>query len=465
MPRIPLVSNLTGAFFAAGHAPRRALLAAACARAGALRRRRRGARRAPGRRFCSRSARIPTLLGLAGRAAPTAKWTTAASLRRGRDDQRETLSSLGSLYVAWGAGAIGRRSWRDGPSRRVAHVSVRPRTALVDRSGARPPKFQSRRSSAAWDAAIVPAPRGAVPGDDHERSTGIPGATCGSRSCTPARHRLIELAMAAARSTGGEGPIALRALAIESPLRLEPGVDRLLHTDIGPETDGSSTFIVRSAPIAASEDTQWQTHAKGIIQRAGAREPHELVAFTVGFARERCHSCIDVSDYYERLHRVGLSYGRRSKRCARCMSAGTREWASSMAQHSSSPWSGLFTPRFSMQLFISSAGFCSRTRRRKTRPSASTCRSQSKRFGPPVRRQPASGWPRGFAPPRAKPRCWWPTCASRMRLGDWSHRLPAFRFAGSRLTRSRGRSLCRARQPSRLRLCGARRHRQSRSSA
>ena len=97
-PRIPILSNLTGGMWPEGtrvdgeywrrHA-REPVRFAECLVA--LRR--------SGATTLLEIGPHPTLLALAARAEPEAPWTTIASLRRGRDDRREMLSSLAQLYV------------------------------------------------------------------------------------------------------------------------------------------------------------------------------------------------------------------------------------------------------------------------------------------------------------------------------------------------------------------------------
>jgi malonyl CoA-acyl carrier protein transacylase/thioesterase domain-containing protein/acyl carrier protein len=101
-PKIPLISNLTGSPFSANASPD----------AGYWRRHARepvrflasvNALRAAGVTALLEVGPHPTLLALAERAAPAAPWAAITSLRKGRDDCREMLSSLATLYTR-GAG-------------------------------------------------------------------------------------------------------------------------------------------------------------------------------------------------------------------------------------------------------------------------------------------------------------------------------------------------------------------------
>jgi acyl transferase domain-containing protein len=98
LPRIPLISNITGTFFAAGtgpdasywrrHAREPVRFAAAIATL-----------RAAGITALVEVGPHPDLLALTGQAVPDAPWSATASLRRGQDDWRELLTGVASLYV------------------------------------------------------------------------------------------------------------------------------------------------------------------------------------------------------------------------------------------------------------------------------------------------------------------------------------------------------------------------------
>ena len=81
------------------HRSRCALLEPARARTRAVRGVHRRAERKRMRPFSSKSGLIPTLLALVARALPDAGWTTAASMRRGRDDRLEMLTSAATLHA------------------------------------------------------------------------------------------------------------------------------------------------------------------------------------------------------------------------------------------------------------------------------------------------------------------------------------------------------------------------------
>ncbi len=99
MPRISLVSNVTGEVFPSGTGPdarywrrhtREAVRFTGCL----------NALSAAGATVLVEIGPHPTLLAaLAARAIPDAKWSAVASLRRGRDERREMLAGAAALHV------------------------------------------------------------------------------------------------------------------------------------------------------------------------------------------------------------------------------------------------------------------------------------------------------------------------------------------------------------------------------
>jgi acyl transferase domain-containing protein/aryl carrier-like protein len=298
-PRIPIISNLTGAAFPVGTGPdarywRRHAREPVRFAAGVE------ALRAAGVTALVELGPHPTLLALAGRAAPAASWLIAASLRRGRDDERELLASLASLYarganIHWQALAPGRR--------RLSLPTYR---------------FQRERH---WMTAPPPAPS-VVPG-------GHPLLGQPQRSPQPGRQFLaeigrdtpafladhvilgqvllpatayVELGLAAGRTLGG-GDRAVQDVVIEAPLGLEENARYLVHVTVEPEVDGRAVFVVRSAPV---DGDGWRVHARGVLAAPSALGP---AAPPVAEARGRCPTAVDVKEYYAGLERAGFHYG------------------------------------------------------------------------------------------------------------------------------------------------------------
>ena len=306
-PRIPLVSNLTGKVFAASERPD----------ARYWRRHARATVRFTG---CIDSLREfgatvllevgphPTLLALAGRALPEARWATAASLRQGRPERREMLASLGVLYtrgaaVKWDAIAPGQgrrlalptypfqreRHWVEKPpvERRAAAFDGHPLLGSRQRSPNPGAQFLTEVSAdhPAWLAEHVVFGHTLMPGTAY-----------------------VEMALAAARETGHAGPVTLRNIAIEAPLRLEAGQSTLIHLDVAPDSGDGASFVVRSTSPSA-DDGQWRAHAKGVIQRDVVAPSGTNSMPAVADIRARCAEAVDVTEYYARLERLGLGYG------------------------------------------------------------------------------------------------------------------------------------------------------------
>src|SRR5262249_44202754 len=170
----------------------------------------------------------PTLIALAGRAAPDATWATLPSLRRGRDDQRHMLQALGSLYVR--GQAVGWAAFAKGEPRRRAQLPTYPfqrERAWLDIRAAPPtapvnakshPLLGDGRELAAmqgmriWDCEIGL--------DSHPWLTDhrVQGA-----AIVPAT-AYIEMAFAAAGEALGPGPVRVRNIRNLKPMVLHGGV-------------------------------------------------------------------------------------------------------------------------------------------------------------------------------------------------------------------------------------------------
>ena len=304
-PRIPLVSNLTGRVFAADERPD-------------ARYWRRHARGAVRFLSCIDSLRTfgatallevgphPTLLALAGRALPDATWATVASLRQGRPDRREMLASLGALYtrgaaVKWDAVAPGQgrrvvlptypfqrdRHWVEAPpaDRRAARSDGHPLLGSRQRSPHPGAQYLAEVTAAdpAWLSEHVVLGHTLMPGTAY-----------------------VEMALAAAREMGQSGPVTVRQIAIETPLRLDLDQSTLVHFDAAPPDADGTSFVVRGRS-SAQGDEEWRGHAKGVIQRGAPSTASAIPA--IADIRGRCESIVDVTDYYAELERIGLGYG------------------------------------------------------------------------------------------------------------------------------------------------------------
>jgi len=299
-PRMPLISNLTGAAFAFGAAPdarywrRHAREPVAFAQSlEALRALDIGALLEIGPH--------PTLLGLAARALPGAAWRQIPSLRRNRDDRRHMKEALGGLFVAgasidWRAAQAQTggqrvnlpsypfqrdRYWVDTQKKRVLGSDLNAHPLLGARMLAPPPNASFASEIDAAKPAYLA---------DHVvlGKTLYPGAA------------FLEMALAAARAVSPEGPVRLRNVAISAALDITDGESRVLHTSIERE---EGRRVVRIRRVG---DVSWIDHATATIDDV-REEP--VAPVRVAPLRGAAMNTVDVEGYYDRLEEFGLRYG------------------------------------------------------------------------------------------------------------------------------------------------------------
>ena len=313
VPRIPVVSNVSG----------RPLLPGVGPDASYVRRHARepvrfaegiSALRAAGATMLFEIGPQPTLLGLAAKAEPEARWTAIPSLRRGRDERREICAALGCLHVH---GAT--LNWS------AVQAALPPYRASLPTYPFQRERYWAQGSSS-------------TPGD------GVPAQTAGTHPLLGARQQVpgpgaqflaeirrddpafladhvvfdtvlvpgtayVEAALAAARMLAG-GHLKLENVSIEAPLALSGDATELLHLAVDPWRQGAASFVVQSAPKGAAFDRPWKIHARGVMRRRGAANAEATAAVdTVEAARAQCTSPVDVEAYYSRLARAGLTYG------------------------------------------------------------------------------------------------------------------------------------------------------------
>ena len=80
--------------------------------------------------------------------------------------------------------------------------------------------------------------------------------------------------------------------------------ERIVRLVITPLRSDKANFRLLSA--ARGEAEAWQTHMTGILRRSEAQAPP---AFSLREVRTRCPRTVPVTDFYDRLNRLGLEYG------------------------------------------------------------------------------------------------------------------------------------------------------------
>jgi myxalamid-type polyketide synthase MxaE and MxaD len=119
----------------------------------------------------------------------------------------------------------------------------------------------------------------------------------------------LELALAAAAATFGDGPRTLNDITFRSALFLPENGARTLQLVLT-RADDPPAFQIFSRPSGATHaDEQWTLHASGRIDdaaEASAPQQADLAAI-----QARCGDEIAAADYYEELNARGLQYGPR----------------------------------------------------------------------------------------------------------------------------------------------------------
>jgi len=256
----------------------------------------------------------PTLTQLGESLDPSrqAKWI--GSLRRGRDDWDQILTSVAELYAS---GAPIDWSAFDRPYRR-ARISL--------------PTYAFERTAYDYErmATGVPTPAAAAPRTSAHplleaeiRSARVPQTIVQAHvsSTTPAfvaDHRIygqvifplsgyIEMVLAALRSEDDSQAIELRDVAIEAPLVLADDDRRVLQLVLEPEKHGQRTFEILSAPASSAppRGDEWLRHMTGTIARAAdPSSTIDLNALRLEFAEAE-----DVDSFYTELAAAGVEYG------------------------------------------------------------------------------------------------------------------------------------------------------------
>ena len=300
-PRIPLVSNLTGRAFRSGenldgrywrqHA-RQGVRFADCV----------NALHAAGATVLLEVGPHPTLLALAARAVPAAKWSICASLRRGRDDRAEILKALSSLFVSgapvrWDAIAeerSGRRlSVPTYPYQRERHWVPRNHAVThLQRSGHHPLLGERQRLPGGVTQFLCEIALEQLPCLADHRVLGkilMPGAA------------FMEIGLAAAREVGADRVLGF---SIESPLELRASDPVLVHTEVAPQGPGEWSLVIRSASPTVAAGGEWRVHARGrlVIGEGSVDIEPSDTADTVTTETS-------VEDFYAALQEVGLDYG------------------------------------------------------------------------------------------------------------------------------------------------------------
>ncbi len=308
-PRLPLVSNVTGATFTGTAAPdahywrrhaREAVRFSQCLET----------LRASGVTTLLEIGPHPTLVSLASR-VDSATWSAVASLRRGRDDRREMLSAATKLHVrgaaiAWDAVLANRghrrslptypfqrqRYWLDRVPPAITAAAVPRMHPLLGSPLVSPLTIFANRIDLTTDAWLA----------DHRifEFTLFPGTG------------FLELMWAAGRQILRGAAVEVGALAIREALPVPADGSVQLQVIARPAGDGHVIEVYSRASdlagTAGSVDQPWRFHASGEV-RAATPGAEVSAAGPLATLRDRSMDAVDVAAYYEMLTRQGADYG------------------------------------------------------------------------------------------------------------------------------------------------------------
>ncbi len=300
LPKIPLVSNLTGRVFAPGEGPDAAYW-------------RRHARepvqfvqgldvlRQAGITALVEIGPHPTLIALAGRAAPDAPWAALPSLRRGRDDRCQMLQALGALYVR--GQTVRWDAFAEGEPRRRAPLPTYPfqrERAWLDDTPAPPTAQVAGGGHPLLGASQIAEPPNAafVAAIGRDRPALLAEYVVLGCPLFPAA-ALMEMALAAARATNPAAEICLRDFSIDAPLVLPDGEGRTLITQVD-VNNGETILRIRHAAEPA-----WRDLARCKLDGGSEIGETSMIAEL----RERNFRTRDVAAYYAQLEEIGVHYG------------------------------------------------------------------------------------------------------------------------------------------------------------
>ncbi|HLF25328.1 MAG TPA: type I polyketide synthase [Anaerolineae bacterium] len=255
----------------------------------------------------------PTLLSMAQRCSPDATAAWLPSLRKGQDDWRIMLDSLGALYVR-GADVNWAGLDRDYRRQKVVLPTYpfqrqrywlesgrKPldsrRSQVENRPGGHPLLGQRLRSPRLKDIVFESNLGIDWPTflNDH-RVYGVP--------LFPATGYL-ELGMAAAQQVLGHGSHVLEEVEIQEALVLPADGARVVQVTISPVENGIAVFQVFS--LEDEPEPVWRLHTTGKIHANSGADTSASVS--LADIRERCAQAILADDYYRRLADAGLDYG------------------------------------------------------------------------------------------------------------------------------------------------------------
>ena len=311
-PKIPLISNLTGAVIDGApdaaywrrHVRNPVRFAEGIAAIGAM-----------DMQAVLEIGPTASLTGMARRCLPDSQAAWLPSLRKGHDDWESMLSSLAELYTL-GAKVDWMGFDRDWPRRKVIlptypFEKTRHWFDAVDPirrsgSGAQGPLIHpllGARVRAALNSTIFEVRLNSQSPEylvDHQvqGSPVVPAAA------------YLEQALAAADQSFGAGNHAVADASFQQAMFLPAGTSRIVQVTVSSEQGGERTFEVSSIPAdSENEAGPWTLHACGRLRHADTLAHEAPPLINLDAVRRRMHDRVGQVEFYGQMAARGLAYG------------------------------------------------------------------------------------------------------------------------------------------------------------
>ncbi len=261
----------------------------------------------------------PVLLAMGRQCATKSNALWLPTLRPGRDDWSESLTSLQALHHA---GV--RVDWKgfdgDYPRRRIrlpTYPFQRERFwfesrrdpadelqahRILSRPAAHPLLGAPLRSPALKDAVF-----------QSQLSAGQPSFLADHQICghviLPAS-AYVEMALAGAHHLFGDGPHSVKNLRMQEALRLDLDTPTSVQMVFEAKDEGSAAFEMYSAPGDGQDaDALWTRHVIGLVAKAAEFETDENKTADLQAILTRCAESVDTTALYQKLYEQGSEFG------------------------------------------------------------------------------------------------------------------------------------------------------------
>ena len=258
----------------------------------------------------------PTLLAMGRRVVPADSTIWLPSLRRGRPDWTEVLSTLGGLY-ALGADVNWLEVSREAPGKQIAlptYPFARQRY-WVD------PPARTAAATPARDRQPVPAAHPLLGAEvraaisttlfEQEISTESPAFLADhvihGEVVFPAAG-FVEIMLAAAETLSQQGPRVIEDFVVAEPLLLAPGRRLVLQTVLTPGPSGETAVeVFTTAAERPHGSGKWTSHASARVRIDGASVTPPMP--TLEAIQRRCEQTVAVEDLQREHGDRGIAYG------------------------------------------------------------------------------------------------------------------------------------------------------------